>query len=110
MHAKTTLPGAVVPLLRYRDLSAAIDWLCATLGFEKHLVVNDAGAVGYAQLTLGSGMVMLAPVNGSAFDTFMAQPDEVDGAETQTAYFFVADVDEHYARARSAGAHIILDM
>ena len=31
------LEGGAVPLLRYRDVTGAIDWLCNTLGFEKHL-------------------------------------------------------------------------
>jgi uncharacterized glyoxalase superfamily protein PhnB len=100
-----------VPLLLYRDLPAAINWLCTTLGFEKHLLVQDEdGSVRYAQLTLGRGMVMLAPVNGSVFDKLMVQPDEVNGAETQSSYFFVANVDTHYARAKSRGADFILDI
>jgi uncharacterized glyoxalase superfamily protein PhnB len=112
MPTNATIPeNGGVPLLLYRDLPAAINWLCTTLGFEKHLLVQDEdGSARYAQLTLGSGMVMLAPVNGSVFDTLMIQPDEVDGAETQSSYFFVANVDTHYARAKSRGADFILDI
>ena len=29
----------VIPTMRYRDAPAAIDWLCAVLGFSRHLVV-----------------------------------------------------------------------
>ena len=112
MHAYANLcESGPIPVLRYRDLSAAIDWLCATLGFEKHKIFHDAdGSVGYAELTLGACMVMLAPVNESDFDTLTVQPDEIDGAETQNSYFFLANVDKHYAQAKSAGADIILDM
>ena len=112
MHTNATIPEkGGVPLLLYRDLPAAINWLCTTLGFEKHLIVQDEdGSVRYAQLTLGSGMVMLAPVNGSVFDKLMVQPDEVNGAETQSSYFFVANANTHYARAKLRGADFILDI
>ncbi len=112
MHTNSTiLEKGAVPLLLYRDLPTAINWLCTTLGFEKHMIVRDEdGSVRYAQLTLGSGMVMLAPVNGSVFNKLMVQPDEVDGAVTQSSYFFVANADTHYARAKLTGAEILLDI
>ena len=53
MNASVQQPvrGTVVPTLRYRDVPAAIDWLCTAFGFEKHLVVaGDDGSVRYAQL------------------------------------------------------------
>jgi len=61
MHANVTQPGGtVVPTLRYRDVAAAIGWLCNAFGFYKHLVVSaDDGAVHYAELTFGTGMIML---------------------------------------------------
>jgi uncharacterized glyoxalase superfamily protein PhnB len=100
-----------VPVLRYRDLPAAIDWLCEALGFEKYLMVHDeTGGVRFAQLTLGKGMVMLAAIRDSALDRLLVQPDEVGGAETQISYFYVADFDAHYARAKAAGAEIVLDI
>ena len=108
MHAYANLcESGPIPVLRYRDLSAAIDWLCATLGF-KHKIFHDAdGSVGYAELTLGACMVMLAPVNESDFDTLTVKPDKIDGAETQNSYFFLANVDKHYAQAKTAGADIV---
>ena len=42
MHADVEEPGrTIVPTLRYRDVAAAIDWLCRAFGFERHLVVPD---------------------------------------------------------------------
>jgi uncharacterized glyoxalase superfamily protein PhnB len=103
--------GAVVPTLRYRDLPAAIDWLCKAFGFERHLVVpGDNGSIRYAQLTFNGGMVMLAPVEDSAFDGLMTQPAETGGAETQICYLFVEDANNHYARAKAAGAEIVFDL
>src|SRR5437016_316608 len=112
MYANVTEPGGtVVPTLRYRDVAAAIDWLCNAFGFEKHLVVSgDNGAVRYAELTFGNGMIMLGPVEDTGLDKFMTQPADTGGAETQICYLFVADVVAHCARARAAGAEIVLDI
>jgi uncharacterized glyoxalase superfamily protein PhnB len=112
MRANITEPGGtVVPTLRYRDAAAAIDWLCNAFGFEKNLVVNgDDGAVRYAELTFGNGMIMLGPVEDSGLDKFMTQPADTGGAETQICYLFVADAAAHCARAKAADAEIVLDI
>ena len=101
----------IVPCLRYRKAAAAIDWLCNAFGFEKHLVVpGENDTIAHAQLTFGNSMVMLSSVQDSDFGRLMKQPDEIGGAETQTAYLIVADADEHYAKAKSAGAEIVMDI
>lgn len=101
----------VVPVIRYRDLPAAITWLCAAFGFEKHRITTDSsGAAMFAQLTFGSAMIMLGPVRESAFDKLLKQPDEIGGAETQVCYFFVADAHSHCARAKAAGAEVVFDI
>lgn len=103
--------GRVVPTLRYRNVGAAVDWLCQAFGFRLHEVVrDDRDRVVQAQIALGDIMVMLLPVGDTDLDRHMAQPDEVGGAETQSSYFLVPDPDAHYARAMKAGATIVLDM
>jgi len=37
-------------------------------------------------------------------------PDEVGGRQTQSACVIVTDVDAHYARAKAAGARIVIDI
>ena len=97
--------------MRYRDVAAAADWLCTAFGFEKQSVaLSGSGAVHYAQLTFGNAMLMLAPVRNTSLDRFMKQPDETGGAETQSCYFVVDDAGVHYARAKAAGAEILLDL
>ena len=112
MHADVEEPGrTIVPTLRYRDVAAAIEWLCGAFGFERHLVVpGEDGAVRYAELTFGDGMIMLGPVEDSAFGGLMTQPADAGGAETQICYLFVADAAAHCARAKAAGAEIVLDI
>src|SRR3990170_376327 len=102
---------SLVPLMRYRDVSAAVDWLCDAFEFERHSVVHAAdGTIFYAQLTFGNGMVMLGPVRSSELDELMRQPDEIGGMETQSCYLVVEDVDAHYAKAISAGAEIVFEL
>ena len=100
-----------MPALRYRKVAAAIDWLCAAFGFERHHVVTDEdGAILYAHLTLGNAMILVWPVRDSCLDRLMKQPDEIGGAQTQTCYIVVADADGHYRNAKAAGADIVLDI
>ncbi len=108
--AKPTV-ATVIPTLRYRDAPAAIDWLCNAFGFEKHLVVpGENGTIAHAQLTFGNGMIMLGSVADTEFGRNMAQPDELGGRGTQSAYIVVADPDAHYARAKATGAEIVLEI
>jgi uncharacterized glyoxalase superfamily protein PhnB len=108
--AKNT-KATVVPALRYRNAAAAIDWLCRAFGFERHLVVpGEGGTITHAQLRFGNGMIMLGSVADTEFGRLMRQPDEVGGCETQSAYLIVADADAVYARAKAAGAEILLDI
>jgi uncharacterized glyoxalase superfamily protein PhnB len=105
--------SAIIPSLRYRDAPKAITWLCNVFGFEQHLVVpNDDGSIAHAQLTLGSGMIMLGSVPRveTEFGALTTQPDAVGGLETQSPYLVVADADAVFQRAKAAGAHIALDI
>ena len=101
--------SSVIPTMRYRDAAAAIDWLCETLGFEKHLVVpGDNGVVPHAQLVIGGGMVMLGSVRDDEVGELIRQPDQ--NGVTQSAYIVVPDIEEHYEHAKSAGAEIVHEL
>jgi uncharacterized glyoxalase superfamily protein PhnB len=103
--------STVIPCMRYRDAPAAIDWLCNVFGFKKQLVVPEKdGKILHAQLTLGDGMLMLGSVSDSEFGRLMKHPDEIGGAETQTAYIVVPDADAVYARVKNAGAPIVVEI
>jgi uncharacterized glyoxalase superfamily protein PhnB len=91
----------IYPTLTYRDAHAAIDWLCATLGFERHAVhAGDDGTVLHAELRLGDGIVML----GSDRD------DSPFRTGRTVVYAAVDDVDALYERARAAGARILREL
>jgi uncharacterized glyoxalase superfamily protein PhnB len=40
----------------------------------------------------------------------LKQPDEIRGAETQSPSLIVSDIDAIYARARRAGAKMVIDL
>jgi uncharacterized glyoxalase superfamily protein PhnB len=102
----------LIPCMRYRDAPAAIDWLCETFGFARHLVVPDEqGGIAHAQLRFGKGndMLMLGSVVESEFGRLMRQPDQAGGC-TQSLYLVVEDADALYARAKAAGAEILIEL
>jgi uncharacterized glyoxalase superfamily protein PhnB len=104
-------PSTVIPTLRYRDGRAAIDFLCEAFGFEEQLVVPDpSGAIAHAQLVFGSGMVMLGSARNNQFHELVESPAESGAIGSQSAYIVVSDVDGHYARAKAAGAAIVIDI
>lgn len=106
--AKAT-KATVIPVLRYRDANAAIEWLDRAFGFRAHLVVSGEGdVIEHAQLSFGAGMVMLGSVRDDEFGRLMTHPDETGGRETMSAYVVVTDVDAHCARATAAGAQIVM--
>ena len=100
--------------MRYHDAPAAIEWLCDAFGFEKNLVVpgESESEIAHAQLSFGSGMVMLGSVgrHGGGFDDLMTTPKEAGGRSTQSAYVIVADPAAHHDRAVAAGAQIVMPL
>jgi uncharacterized glyoxalase superfamily protein PhnB len=96
--------------LRYRDAPVAIEWLCKAFGFEKHLIVpGENGTIAHAQLTFGNGMIMLGTVRDDEFGRLTRTPSAAGGA-TQSPYIVVSDIDGHYARAKAAGATIVIEI
>jgi uncharacterized glyoxalase superfamily protein PhnB len=103
--------STVIPAMRYRDANAAIEWLCKAFGFEKHLVVpGENGTVAHAQLTFGNGMIMLGSAREDEFGQWVKPPRETGGVGTQSAYVIVEDADAHHARAKTAGAEIVMEV
>jgi uncharacterized glyoxalase superfamily protein PhnB len=91
--------------LFYDDAAKAIDWLGRAFGFETRLKVDgDDGGVVHSELVFGDGVVMVASVSRGPR---RASPRSIDGANTQSLFAYVDDVEAHCARARAAGAKIL---
>jgi uncharacterized glyoxalase superfamily protein PhnB len=100
--------STIVPGHRYRNATAAIDWLCKVFGFERHAVhEGENGTIAHAELTLGNGMIMLGSGKDDEFGRGFKSPAELGGIETRSCYIVVPDADAAYARAVAAGAVVV---
>ena len=91
--------NTLLPHIRYKDLSAAIDWLVSTFGFVEHFRYGNP--VSGAQVHFGDAWLMLS-VGGAGY----RNPVEL-GFGTQMLSIFVEDVEAHYARTKASGAKIM---
>jgi uncharacterized glyoxalase superfamily protein PhnB len=94
----------IFPAFKYQDATAAIGWLERAFGFARQGVhPGPDGTVAHAELKLGAGVIML----GS-----MGLPDPLNPwkAAAQGVYVYVPDADDHYARAKAAGAVIVREL
>ncbi len=103
--------STIIPGMRYRDATAAIEWLCRVFGFEKRVVHSlPDGRIAHAELTLGGGMLMIGSVQADQRNQWIRHPSETAGAETQSPYVIVTDPDAVYQRAKAAGAEILQEI
>ena len=95
---------SMYPILGYRDLPGAIDWLCRVFSFEPlELVKNDDGTYAHVELRLGDGVIMPTTQSSNpSADNPWEQP-----LTTQGLYVALDGVDAHYERAVAAGAEIL---
>ncbi len=97
-HNRSIPPVAVIPVLVYPDVRAAVDWLAAAFGFVERTRIGDSHR---AQLSIGAdGAMIVADVAGER------RPPSV-GIVTHEIKVRVADVDGQFERARAAGAKVL---
>jgi uncharacterized glyoxalase superfamily protein PhnB len=97
----------MIPFLRYHDAKSAIAFLEEGFGFESKLVVEDEdGKVAHAQLSFGTGMVMLSEVQEGGEHAEHITTAREAGKPTAGVYIVVDDVDSHATRAAAAGADV----
>lgn len=109
-----TLPS-IVPMIAYEDAAAALDWLARAFGFrERTRMAGPDGTIGHAEMELGQGVIMLAtPTPDYQSPKHHAEVCEHARKWSEVPYVidgvhvFVDDVDEHFRRAKEAGATIL---
>jgi uncharacterized glyoxalase superfamily protein PhnB len=103
MLKKRSVPTeTILPHIFYQNLEDAIAWLTKTFGFKEHYRYGEP--VSGAQVRLGDAWMMLStPRAGSA------SPAQL-GCRTQSLTVFMEDIEEHFSRAKTAGAKIIEDL
>lgn len=105
--ANAALPRPVIiPSVVYHDSRAALEWLQKAFGFEIAGVFTDAaGKIVHAEMSFGEGVVMIG--DDTWFD-WTRSPASIGGTNTQRIHVQLeSGIDEHYERARAAGAKII---
>jgi uncharacterized glyoxalase superfamily protein PhnB len=108
----------IVPMLTYENGVVAMEWLCRVFGFEvKTRWVDDDGKLTHGELTIGTGMIMLA--NGkSNYESPLHHRQHCDQSAKWYAVPFVIngvlvyvdDVQKHFENARKQGAVILSDL
>ena len=96
------MPQTVTPYLLYEDAAGALEWLTKAFGFrETTRVADESGDVQHAEMDVGDGSPIYLGDPGGDY----RNPSKV--GRTCSVYVYVANVDDHCAQARAAGAEII---
>lgn len=92
----------ILPHVMYKNLPEAIAWLVKTFGFVEHYRYGDP--LSGAQVHLGNAFIMLNQARGE-----YCNPAEL-GFRTQSLTVFVEEIEQHYERARAAGANLVEEL
>src|SRR5689334_13355017 len=90
---------AVIPVLYYSDVRAAVDWLTKVLPFTERLRIGEHRA----QLVLGNGAVVIAHAGGHAD----AHPSTLLAPAGHCVMLRVTDIDALFQRLKAAGARVL---
>ena len=91
----------ITPAISYEDVAVALDWLSRAFGFRERMrIPGPDGSIMHAEMELADGVIMLGHPGPD-----YRNPKRLGGA-TVGLYVYVDDVDEHFRRARDAGATI----
>jgi uncharacterized glyoxalase superfamily protein PhnB len=100
-------PGfpTIVAHLVYDDVGGAVDWLSRVFGFRERTAARHTeqdGRVSRAQLEVADSLITVGrpTVHG----------DSPRRGVSSMLYVYIDDVDEHYRRARAAGATIAMEL
>jgi uncharacterized glyoxalase superfamily protein PhnB len=115
MAERLVEPPRIYPTLRYRDAPAMIAWLGDAFGFVERVVYpGPDGTVAHAELALGSAMIMLGSVRDDAFGAMVGAPvgpgSDNPMGKGRAIYIAIEDADAGFARAKAAGADILMGL
>jgi len=97
MRTNLSMPRcAIIPVLDYPDVPAAVKWLEVAFAFEVRLRIGAHRA----QLQFGGGAIVVSESNS---------PDAAPGSG-HSVMVRVEAIDAHFRRARQHGARIIRDL
>jgi uncharacterized glyoxalase superfamily protein PhnB len=90
--------STISAIVSYRDVEAAVEFLCTAFGFEQHALHRAAdGEIQHVELRLGDDVIM------------PTSPRFAEPGQGQV-YVVVDDADAHHDRAKAAGAKITMEL
>jgi uncharacterized glyoxalase superfamily protein PhnB len=100
MKNRSSPTATVVPILVYEDVGKALEFLTRAFGFKERLRAEYGGSINHAQMDIGEGSIIIGKQGG---------PFKVPAGDTvsQYAHINVENVDQHFAKAKAAGAVIL---
>ena len=98
---------ALMSAVFYQDPRAALVWLEKAFGFELFMLIEDAeGNLAHSEMRFGDAALMI----GNEWTDDHKSPRSIGGKNTQTVGIHIADdIEAHCARARAAGAEILME-
>ena len=99
MKNRSVPVDTVLPHVNYQNLGEAMAWLTKAFGFREYYRYGDGPGGGQMWACKAAIQVRQA-------DSGQKSPAQL-GYGTQSLTLFVDDVDEHYERAKAAGAKIV---
>jgi len=107
-----------IPMISYENGIAALEWLARAFGFkERTRLLGKNGDLAHGEMDAGGGIIMLATptpdyqapmrhrINCEQARLWAEVPWIIDGV-----LIYVENIDEHYARAKEAGARILSEL
>jgi len=100
MKKNRSLPAsAIIPVLIYPDVRAAVAWLTGAFGFVERLRIGENHR---SQLSFGEGAVIVGDVRADR------KPPRA-GEVTHSIVVRVTDVNAHFSQAKAHGAKILME-
>lgn len=105
----------VIPMIAYEDGLAALDWLAQAFSFRERMrMLGSGGELAHGEMEAGDGVIMLATPTPD-YESPKRHRQSCEPARRWSSVPWVIDgvlvyvdnVDEHYERAKKAGANIL---
>jgi len=96
-------PPLIIPYLFYRDVPAALDFLCGAFGFKEEMRAETPSGGMHGEASFQGQLVMMGQ---GAHERSLKTPRDA-GAATMGVFIYLDDVDKHYTVAKAAGAKIV---
>jgi uncharacterized glyoxalase superfamily protein PhnB len=99
----TPRPPQIIPYLFYREVPAALDFLCRAFGFQEEVRTGTPSGGMHGEASLQGQLVMMGQ---GAQERRLSTPRDA-GAATMGVFVYLDEVDKHYEVAKAAGAEIV---